>query len=180
MSTAPEIEIFPVTALDDVELLRPVMEDAVRHPLTHEVIHEEIDDNLRSIEASKQPGSDSYFAVARIGDQVVGSMGLEPPIPELRRLATTDNPIELVNAYVAKAFRGQGVGRLLVHHLEDRATANGHTELLLNSGPRYRLSGWRFWREMYGEPFGVLKDHYGPRFDAMVWRTDLHSGRPGQ
>lgn len=168
------IEVFPSTALLDVELLRPVLESAVVHPLTHEVFADEVEEDLRAVEASIAGENDRYYAIARTsGGLVVGMMGLQTPGEEMLEFATTERPIELINAYVLASSRGIGIGQALVHHLEDKAKEDGHTELLLNSGPRYQRRGWRFWREMYGEPVGILKDYYGPRFDARVWRTSL-------
>lgn len=178
MSYSSRIEIWPASTLENVELLRPIMEDSVRHPLTEEIIHEEINENLLAIANSLQPDSDRYFAIAYLDNSAVGSMGLQPPIVELRQLATTNNPVELINAYVSKASRGLGIGRLLVRHLEDKARGDGYTELLLNSGPRYSRSGWPFWREMYGTPYAVLKNHYGPGLDANVWQTTLLDPMP--
>jgi GNAT superfamily N-acetyltransferase len=172
----PSVEVFPATALTDVELLRPALESAVRHPLTGEVFTDEIEGYLQAVDTVRQGLGDKYYAIAQTsGGLTVGMMGLERPGPEVAAFATTDNPIELVNAYVLKSSRDAGVGRALVRHLEDKARADGHTELLLNSGPRYQRSGWPFWRKMYGEPVGSLPDYYGAGFDAMVWRTSLEA-----
>jgi len=176
LMTSPDaqIEVFPSTALTDIGLLRPVLESAVINPITGEVFTDEIEEDLRSVEQSRDGLNERYYAVARTsGGLVIGVMGLQRPEQEMLAFTNTENPIELINAYVLRSSRGLGAGQALVHHLEDKAKEDGHSELVLNSGPRYQWSGWPFWRSMYGEPVGMLKDHYGPSFDAMVWRAQL-------
>jgi GNAT superfamily N-acetyltransferase len=169
-----QIEVFPATALEDVELLRPVLESAVRNPITQEVITGEVGEVLEEVERVRQGQSDRYYAIARnSGNAVLGMMGLQAPGQEMLALATAERPVELINAYVLSASRGRGIGQALVNHLETKARTDGHSELILNSGPRYMLSGWPFWQKLYGEPVERLVDYYGPRFDAMVWRKLL-------
>ena len=79
--------------------------------------------------------------------RVIGMMGLSNPKDVLIQFATTSSPIELVNAYVDRNYRaGQGVGTALVNRLIERVLEKGSTELLLDSGPRYKETGWGFWR----------------------------------
>jgi len=168
------IEIVPATALPDVNLLRPVLESSVVDPWTGEAFTTEIEEDLRLVKEYLEGSTDRYYAIARkSGGAVVGMMGLQAPTEEMLALATTTNPIELINAYVLRSSREAGVGTALVRHIESKARSDGRTELLLNSGPRYQRYGWPFWRKNYGEPVDVLVDYYGPGFDAMVWRTML-------
>lgn len=87
-------------------------------------------------------------------------MGLQTPGETMKSFAVTDNPAEIINAYVAYDQRGMGTGRSLVKHLEELASQKGYKEVILNSGPRYMRSGWPFWRRIYGEPAGVAKNFY--------------------
>jgi len=66
-----------------------------------------------------------------------------------------------------------GIGRALAGFLEKRAGSEDRTELLVNSGRRYRRTGWPFWTRMYGQPIAVAEDYYGPLYDAMIWRKAL-------
>jgi GNAT superfamily N-acetyltransferase len=170
----PSFDIYPANNLYQTEELRPALESAVRHPLTQEIISEEVDEILASVDLARQNQGDRYYAIAvDAGDKVIGMMGLQTPDESMLAFATTGNPGELINAYILGDQRGTGVGRGLVSHLEAKAIEQGHDELLVNSGPRYMLSGWPFWRRMYGEQADVAKDYYGPSFDAMVWRKTL-------
>lgn len=171
-----DFDIYPASALRDVEQLRVPLESAVINPVTKEVFSGEVEEVLTSIEAARHGQTDRYYAVALAsGGQALGVMGLQQPGESMRGYAASANPAEIINAYVLDAGRGRGVGRALLNHLEMKAGELGHTEIVVNSGPRYMLSGWPFWRRMYGEPSAVAKDYYGPRYDAMVWRKTLPS-----
>lgn len=154
--------------------LRAVMESVVRNPVTGEVIKDEVEEILASMKNSlENPGTKTYFVAQTPEGRVVGMMGLQPPGDVMRQFTTTPNPIEIINAYVLSDQRGTGIGHELVNHLEEEAKNRGYTEIVLNSGPRYRFSGWPFWRRKYGEPAGVAEKFYDGEWDAMVWRKDL-------
>jgi hypothetical protein len=101
------IEVFPATALEDVELLRPILENTVRDHLTGNIVADEVDEVLGSVSHSNQGELNYYFAAARIsGGMAVGMIGLRPPIEVMKPFAITANPIELINAYVLESSRG--------------------------------------------------------------------------
>jgi GNAT superfamily N-acetyltransferase len=170
----PVFEIYPATALDNVEQLRNLLETSVVNPITNEVLFDEVEEILSSVEACRQSKSERYYAVAiTSGKQALGLMGLQKPSESMLTYTRSDYPAEIINAYVLSAERGAGVGHSLLNHLEEKARELGHTEVVVNSGPRYMFSGWPFWRRMYSEPSAIAKDYYGPRFDAMIWRKSL-------
>lgn len=100
-------------------------------------------------------------------------MGLQVPGETMRAFASSANPAEIINAYVSASQRGRGIGSALLRGMEQTAKDEGYSELIVNSGPRYQLSGWPFWQRMYGEPVALAEDYYGPRFHAAVWRKSL-------
>jgi GNAT superfamily N-acetyltransferase len=100
-------------------------------------------------------------------------MGLKLPDETMRGFARTNRPIEVINAFVYPPYRGTGVGTLLLRHVEDAARQNGFTEIVVNSGPRYRETGWPFWIKRYGSAIGKADDYYGPGIHAPVWRKIL-------
>jgi ribosomal protein S18 acetylase RimI-like enzyme len=102
-------------------------------------------------------------------------MGLSPLKIALAKFSRTDKPIEIVNAYVHRDYReGQGIGTTLVNALTQRAISRGNTEMLLDSGPRYKNTGWGFWDRQPGfERVGLAKNLYGRGLDAPVWRKSL-------
>jgi len=86
----------------------------------------------------------------------------------------TSSPAELINAYVAQDHRGgKGVGHSLVNAIRQRAKEKGHTEIILNSGPRYKFSRWPTWMRLFGKPIAVARQYYGEGGDAPIWRENL-------
>jgi len=83
----------------------------------------------------------TYFVAVTQDGNVVGSMGMRTPDPRLLQYVTTGKPIELVNAFVSKDYRRQGTGQALVHTIEKEAKQKGYTELIMDSGPRYKFTG---------------------------------------
>ena len=66
---------------------------------------------------------------------------------------------EVVSFYVRPGLRGNGIGRVLLAHLEEYAAANGITALHLTSTPSaldfYLRSGWRAERAVVVNVMGV-------------------------
>ncbi|HMS50287.1 MAG TPA: GNAT family N-acetyltransferase [Candidatus Saccharibacteria bacterium] len=159
---------------DDLPALRPILEQCMVQHETGILQENEVIEALDSVEQSLQGANSRQYVVAEdTAGVVVGMMGLDVPEGAMQELAATENPAEIVNAYVSADTRFSGTGKALVARLEETARAEGRTELLVNSGPRYEKSGWRFWTSMFGEPIHELKDYYGPGYRAMVWRKPL-------
>jgi GNAT superfamily N-acetyltransferase len=166
------IEIYPATSLDDPEELRQVLMSAVVDPTTKEPVLDEIEEILASVPTTETGMAKKYTVFAKAGKTaIVGMMSLKEPDEVMRRFTMGANPTEITNAYVS--IRGAGVGRALVNHLEGKASADGHSEIVLVSGPRFRWSGWPFWRKMYGESIGVAERYFENTYDGMVWRKTL-------
>lgn len=176
-----QIDILPACALESAEQLRdPLLVSCVRSHFTNEVIVEEIDEIIGNVrESVENPDAVRYYAVARTGSgMVVGMMGLAPPEEPLKPFVTTDNPIEIVNAYVAKGMRGLDIGSLLLRHLLNKAEREQYEQVLLSSGPRYEKTGWPFWDKQFGESIGVLENRYDGCVDAKVWGKLLMATAP--
>lgn len=170
-STVP---ITPAT-LEDIANLRPVLEQSIRHSQPpYQIITDEVEEVLQNIQESIEESNGRQYVVAKnLKGEVVGVMGLKSqPDEVMMGFAATENPAEIVNAYVALDERGQGTGKLLVKHLEQLARNSGHTEIIVNSGPRYQEFGWPFWRKRYGEP-RVAEKYYDDKWDAKVWQKVL-------
>jgi GNAT superfamily N-acetyltransferase len=165
--------IRPVQA-DDLPALRPILEQCMVQHETGILQEDEVVEVLDSLNQSLQGANGRQYVVAEdTGGAVVGMMGLDVPEGAMQELAATENPAEIINAYVSADSRFSGTGKALVARLEEMAWSSGKTELLVNSGPRYEKIGWRFWTSMFGEPIHELKDYYGPGYRAMVWRKPL-------
>lgn len=160
----------------DIPHLKPILETWIRNMTTHEILIYEVQEDSASLRASFKGGnSREYFVAQTPQGKVVGMMGLSTPKEPLYPFVTTATPVELVNAYVDRNYRaGQGVGSALVNKLVERAVFRGFTEILLDSGPRYRHTGWGFWDKQPGfRKVGIAKDLYGQGFDAPVWQRLL-------
>ena len=67
-----------------------------------------------------------------------------------------------------------GVGSALVARLEDEARWRGYTEIVFNSGPRYKDTAWGFYDKLPGySRVGVAEKLYGEGGDAPVWSKVL-------
>ncbi len=160
----------------DIAHLKPILETWIRFPtITGKLLTEEVRETIEEIEKSLTHENGKQFFIAQSQDgAVLGMMGMQPISWDMRPFAHTQHPVEIINAYVHFDERqGKGVGKTLVAAIETESINQGCEELLLNSGPRYKETGWPFWRKTFGEPVGILKDHYGPTFDAPVWRKVL-------
>lgn len=154
---------------EDIPHLKPILETWVRWE--GNIIEEEVDSNLKEMTLSAQGKGDVRYLTATTADGlVIGVMGFRSPHRKMKPFAITTNPCELVNAYVSKDYqRGKGVGTSLIEKLEQEARKAGFTEVILNSGPRYKYSGWGFYDKVGYERIGVARNYYGRDYDAPVW-----------
>jgi predicted N-acetyltransferase YhbS len=169
-------ERLPVTTRpyrpEDRDAVEAILREWVKNPDTGEPIEEEI----RDILDTRMSAYEYSYVVAEVNGEVVGIGGYRPlPTDSPMWLyAETSHPAELNNGYVRSDVRaGQGVGTAIHEARWKMAKQQGHTEVLFNSGPRYKDSGHGFHTKTYGPPVGVLKDFYGAGNDAPVWRKKL-------
>lgn len=113
--------------------------------------------------------NDIVYWVAQEYGQVVGVIGMKIPDKTIRASALTENPIELINAFVSKRQIGKGVGTALTYVLEQEAKLRGYTEVILSSGERYRETGWGFYDRLEFTRLPPIKDYYSKGFDAFIW-----------
>jgi hypothetical protein len=161
----------------DLASVKSILEAWVRWPpVTGSVIEEEVDQDLYTMRSSlwNETGK-SFFVAEDVDGRIVGVMGLSSPAQSMKPFARTEDPIELITAYVSPKDRMvRGVGRALVIRLEKEAKIQGKTEIILNSGPRYEKTGWGFYDRLEGfERVGQARNMYGPGFHAQVWSKIL-------
>lgn len=114
-----------------------------------------------------------YLVAATKEATIIGVVGMQPPSPEMVPFASTERPVEMINTYVHSRQRGHGVGTALVRELERLAREHGYSEMIVNSGPRYRDSGWKFYDKLGYERRGMACDLYGDGAHAPVWSKQL-------
>lgn len=141
------------------------------------VARDEVEGDMKTLRESLEEDSDKKMFVAETPDgKVVGMMGVKlHPKDELLRFAKTDNPSELIVAYVHPDYRkGQGIGTALITQCQEFARSQGKKEILLESGPRNLDTGYPFYDRQPGfQRVGKIKDFYGPRLDTVVWQKNF-------
>lgn len=158
----------------DIEVVRIILETWIRNSQTREIIHEEVSEVLSNMAKSVRHENKKTYFVAEEHNQAIGIMGVVLPEADILAFGQTDQPIELVNAFVAKDHHGgRGVGRALVARIEEEMHHLGYTEMILSSGPRYKESGWGFYDAIGFVRCGVIKDYFGSGFHAQIWRKTL-------
>lgn len=175
-------EVEPKEKEKFVVQIRPLQEEdiaALREILEHwlqddgVVAQSEVEEDIETLRESLQSDSNKHMLVAQTADgRVVGMMGLsERPKPPLLRYVKTDNPGELIIAYVHPEFRrGKGVGTALINAVQALALSKEKKEILLESGPRNVETGYPFYDRQPGfRRRGVLRNFYGAGAHSMVW-----------
>jgi len=161
---------------EDIPQLKPILETWIKDRNTHESLPDEVADVMDVMRKSIDGGNDRVYLVAEASDdQVIGVVGFKNPDETMLSFAKTHNPAELINAYVAQDKRGgKGVGSTLVRRLEEEVILRGYTEIILNSGPRYKETGWGFYDKQPGYTrVGIAEKMYGEGGDAPVWSKVL-------
>lgn len=177
--------VRPLVALD-IPHLKPILEHWLKNRETDQPLPDEVQEVRDYMQGSLDDTNYRRYLVAETQDgTIIGMIGYKPPEDKMLAWQTTNmpgrKPAELVNAYVAADDRfsqeqghGKGVGRALVSALEKQAVAEGFTDIILNSGPRYRETGWGFYDRLPGfQRIDVIKEMYGNGGDAPVWRKVL-------
>lgn len=164
----------------DLPSLKPILATWIKDRDTGQPLTEEIEEDLQIMSDSITHNNDRTYVVAETPEgEVIGIVGFKTPDVRMIPFTQTSKPAELVNAYVKSDERkGRGVGKALVSELENKARKAGYTEIVLNSGPRYKDTGWGFYDRLINnvdryERVGVAEGYYGEGGDAPVWRKIL-------
>ena len=157
---------------DDLPALKDLSEFWLRDDGV--IAHDEVEGDMATLMESLDPSSGKNMFVAQTQEgKVVGMMGLATtPKKDLLPFAMTDNPSELIVAYVHSDYvRSKGVGTALINVVQDLARSLGKKEILLESGPRHKDSGYPFYDKQPGfNRVGIIKDFYGEGADTVVWQ----------
>lgn len=78
----------------------------------------------------------------------IGVGALSDILPELNLFTQTDKSIELKILYLDNLIRGQGLGKLLLTFLENKAKKNHFKEIILRSAERYKDTAYGFYEKM--------------------------------
>jgi ribosomal protein S18 acetylase RimI-like enzyme len=159
----------------DIDSLIEVARQWVVDRETGLVDEEELVDIRRRMNESIKYRSYMYYALRNENGEAIGCAGLKHPGPAMRIYSTVlnGNCAELVNVFLDDEYRGKGLGKILVNHVFDDARDIRISEIVWNSGPRYRDTAWEFYTKLVGEPVAIAKDYYGEGGDAPVWVKTL-------
>lgn len=162
--------------VEDIESITDILKQWVRDPQTGEIITTEVSEIIHKMtESLTGQTDDRQYLVAEQGGKTVGVMGIAKPSELMRQYATTEYPLEIINAFVSSESRGSGIGHKLIDEVTLFAEYVGATELIVNSGPRYKDTAWQFYDKQFGERLAIMEDYYGPELDAPVWHKVLPS-----
>lgn len=159
---------------EDIDRLRSILSAWIRDSETGEILTDEISEIINRIKMSIDSKNDYYYFVAEsVKTGVIGIVGYRPPEGPITKYIQTKKPAEGVNIFVDPNSCGKGVGKKLIEALITDARMKGFREILFDSGPRYKDTGWHF-HDTYAERVGIMQDRYGPGLHAPVWRIDLN------
>jgi ribosomal protein S18 acetylase RimI-like enzyme len=116
-------EVLPDSA-EGQAVLTAYFRDLMRRSFGREPAIGEVDAEMREDPSGHLRPPSGLFLVARLGDAVVGCIGLR---------LLPDGIGEVMRVYVEPAARGQGVGGLLMRTVEDRARDRALTRLRLDT-----------------------------------------------
>ncbi|MFD1177997.1 GNAT family N-acetyltransferase [Paenibacillus puldeungensis] len=134
-----------------------------------EDIQSEVDYKKQMLRASlDQACSDTFFLVAKMGQQIVGTISFGPCGEDAK--ACTNNELsgigELGSLYILPGYQGMGIGSALIRDIANLLKRQGVERFCLDSG--YRRAQKR-WQQKFGQPYAVVKDYWGPGSVHMVW-----------
>ncbi len=113
-----------------------------------------------------------YFLIAKMNDEVVGTISYSPCSDLIREL--TNNQInhvgELGSLYVLPDYQGKGIASALIHVLIEVLHRNGIQQFCLDSG--YREAQKR-WLRKFGSPYKIIKNYWGNMNDHIIWLCEV-------
>jgi GNAT superfamily N-acetyltransferase len=135
LTTSDEVLIRPVT-LDDLEVLIDIYLDTARHhaAIDPEVFHvpDRVAIEVRLRRRIEGRGVTGEYVAAMIGDAMVGSASVDIADPPTAGNMTRTVPTAEFGVSVVDGWRGRGIGRALIAHLEGWATDHGVERMVLN------------------------------------------------
>lgn len=99
------------------------------------------------------------FWVIKKDDDVVGVGGISDMLPTIKCFSKTDKPGELKILYLDSQFRGQGLGKIFLNFLEEKAKENKYTELMIRSAERYKNTAHEFYEKTGYKSVGLTENN---------------------
>ena len=134
-NSAGSVEIRPVT-LDDLETLIDIYLDTARHhaAIDPEVFHvpDRADVAVRLRRRIDGRGETGEYVAAIVDGEMAGSASVDLADPPTAGNMARAVPTAEFGVSVVAGFRGRGIGRALIEHLERWAAARGVERMILN------------------------------------------------
>jgi GNAT superfamily N-acetyltransferase len=135
LTTSSAVEIRPVT-IEDLEVLIDIyLDTAIHHAaIDPEVFHvpDRKDIAFRLRRRIEGRGVTGEYIAAMVGDEMVGSASVDFAEPPSAGNMARSVPTAEFGVSVVDGWRGHGIGRALIEHLERWATGHGIERMILN------------------------------------------------
>lgn len=124
------------------------------------------------MEDLRSSGTDRYFLIAQLDNEIVGTIALGPSNELIRETIpeVLDSVLEIGTVYVHPNHQKKGVGMKLMSAMYITLLGRGVESFCLDSGYK---SAQDIWTRNIGEPEYVNKDKWGPGNHHMVWHKSL-------
>ncbi|MFN3494560.1 MAG: GNAT family N-acetyltransferase [Hydrogenophaga sp.] len=163
MPDSPRISITAIASSDDIDAIRQLFSD-YQADLGIDLCFQGFADELAGLPGDYD-APDGALLLARIDDSPAGCVALRP-------LAHSDhlNACEMKRLFVRKAYRGFGLGRMLVEEVVSLARLAGYSTMLLDT-----LNDMEAARALYQEAgfYEVAPYYHNPIAGAHYLKVDL-------
>lgn len=122
-------------------------------------------------------GSKRYFLLAKIHDNVVGTIEFGPASDLIIKCTEgrLKGLVEVGTVFVKPDYQRQGIGNILLNAMCSTLQGMGIEEFCLDSGYK---NAQKMWKKKFGKPDYLLKNYWGEGFNHMIWKkkvADLNS-----
>lgn len=134
-------------------------------------LHEEIEvkKTFLALDFDTQ-GKEKYFLIAKVDETVVGTIEIGDANDTIK--ACDDELLnqlpEIGTVFVLPEFQGKGIGSKLMEAMSQHLKNERYKGFCIDSGYK---SAQGIWLHKFGAPTYLLKDHWGPGLDHMVWKV---------
>jgi GNAT superfamily N-acetyltransferase len=160
---SPRISITAIASSDDIDAIRQLFSD-YQADLGIDLCFQGFADELAGLPGD-YAAPDGALLLARVDDRPAGCVALRP-------LAHSDhlNACEMKRLFVRKAYRGFGLGRMLVEEVVSLARLAGYSTMLLDT-----LNDMEAARALYQEAgfYEVAPYYHNPIAGAHYLKVDL-------
>jgi GNAT superfamily N-acetyltransferase len=160
----------------DSDAIYKVFEETIPDAFEKENLCHLTEDMLLEIESKKKlfdqviksSEGDTFFLVAKIEDEVIGTISFSPSSNDIIKLnlKQINNVGELGSLYVLPSYQGRGIASALIHVLLEHLHRKGIQQFCLDSG--YRLAQRR-WLRKFGTPYKIIEEYWGKDNHHMIW-----------